>query len=442
MSGNRKGPDVADDCDVLVVGGGPAGSTAAGLLAKLGWRVVLLERDHHPRFHIGESLLPMTMPLLERLGVLNQVAAIGVPKYGADFNVASRAAHPQNFYFDDAAGDSPLMAYQVSRAEFDDLLFRCATKLGADAREGIRVTEVDLDRLDGVWLNARDEVGEVYRFRARYLVDASGRDTLLAGKLGSKLKNTAHQSAAIFSHYRDVVLREGRDAGNISIYWFAHGWVWMIPLRNGTVSIGAVCRPEYLRQRNCSREAFLDQTLALSSEVAERLRGATRVAPVRAAANYSYRSSHACGERYVMVGDAFTFIDPVFSSGVFIAMDGASRAAEMVDGILRDSTSAAARKRDYEHNLRIGIQRFSWFIYRFNSPAMQRLFMAARPALGIKAAVTSLLAGDVHRGPTAFPAQHLFKLSYRLGQLANLSASLAEWRRRRLNAIANLPVDS
>ena len=150
----------------------------------------------------------------------------------------------------------------------------------------------------------------MHRFRTQYLVDASGRDTLLASKLGSKRRNRAHQSAAIFSHYRDVALREGRDAGNISICWFAHGWIWMIPLHNDTVSIGVVCRPEYLRQRKCSQEAFLEQTLALSSQVVERIRGATRVAPVRAAANYSYRSNHACGRRYVMVGDAFTSSTP------------------------------------------------------------------------------------------------------------------------------------
>ena len=431
---------MTNDSDILVVGGGPAGSTAAGLLAQLGWRVTLLEKEHHPRFHIGESLLPMTMPLLNRLGVLDQVAAIGMPKYGADFSVTGRAAHPRTFYFGDAAGDSPPMAYQVTRAEFDQLLFRRAMKLGADTREGIRVTGVELDRPDGVWLSARDDAGRMHRFRTQYLVDASGRDTLLASKLGSKRRNRAHQSAAIFSHYRDVALREGRDAGNISICWFAHGWIWMIPLHNDTVSIGVVCRPEYLRQRKCSQEAFLEQTLALSSQVVERIRGATRVAPVRAAANYSYRSNHACGRRYVMVGDAFTFIDPVFSSGVFIAMDGASRAAEMVDGILRDPASADARTRDYERNLRTGIRRFSWFIYRFNSPTMQHLFMAARPRLGIKAAVTSLLAGDVHRGWTAFPALHLFRLFFRVGQVANLSASLAEWRLRRHNAVANLPM--
>ena len=430
---------MTNDSDVLVVGGGPAGSTAAGLLARRGWRVALLEKEHHPRFHIGESLLPMTMPLLNRLGVLDRVAAIGMPKYGAEFSVAGRSAHPQAFYFDDAAGDSPPMAYQVNRSEYDQVLFRRAMELGADAREGVRVTEVELDRPDGVWLTARDDAGEIHRYRTQFLVDASGRDALLAGSLRSKRRNRAHQSAAIFSHFRDVALREGRDAGNISIYWFAHGWIWMIPLRNGTVSIGAVCRPEYLRRRSCSREAFLEQTLALSAQVGERVRGATRVAPVRAAANYSYRSTHACGERYVMVGDAFAFIDPVFSSGVFIAMDGASRAAEMVDGILRDPASAAARTRDYERNVRIGIHRFSWFIYRFNSPAMQRLFMAARPHLGVKAAVTSLLAGDVHRGRTAFPALNLFKLFYRMGQVISLPTSLAEWRQRRLDAAANVP---
>ena len=144
-------------------------------------------------------------------------------------------------------------------------------------------------------VDASDVAGGRHRFRAQFVVDASGRDTFLASKLRSKRRNRAHQSAAIFSHYRNVALRDGRDAGNISIYWFAHGWIWMIPLRDGTVSVGAVCRPEYLRRRNCSREEFLERTLALSDGVAARMRGATCVAPVRAAANYSYRSSHACG---------------------------------------------------------------------------------------------------------------------------------------------------
>lgn len=427
---------MTNDCDVLVVGGGPAGSTAASLLVQSGWRVVLLEKDRHPRFHIGESLLPMTMPLLDRLGVMEQVTAIGVPKHGAEFNVTGHTANPRAFYFDDVSGDSPPMAFQVSRAEFDHVLFRRAAALGADAREGFRVTDMDLGLPDGVRVEASDGAGGHHRFRTQFVVDASGRDTFLASKLRSKRRNRAHQSAAIFSHFRNVALRDGRDAGNISIYWFAHGWIWMIPLRNGTVSVGAVCRPEYLRQRNCSREEFLERTLALSDGVAARMRGATCVAPVRAAANYSYRSSHACGPRYVMVGDAFTFIDPVFSSGVFIAMDGASRAAGMIDGILSDPDRAGALTRDYERKLRVGIRRFSWFIYRFNSPAMQQLFMAAQPELGVKAAVTSLLAGDVHGGWTAFPAIHLFKVLYRLKQVTNLAATVAEWRERRLAAAA------
>ncbi len=235
----------SEACDVAVIGGGPAGSTAAALLARRGYKVIALEKAHHPRFHIGESLLPMNLPLFERLGVLDKVRALGVFKAGADFEADNERGY-NTFAFARAIGDSPPHAYQVWRQDFDRMLYQHARECGADAREGHEVAAVEQGGPRDTRLEVRTDDGRSYRIQARYLVDASGRDAFLAAKRKLRRKNRQHQSAAIFGHFRGAEPRSGEDAGNISIYRFAHGWMWMIPLPDGVMSVGAVCRPEYL----------------------------------------------------------------------------------------------------------------------------------------------------------------------------------------------------
>src|SRR5882724_1376344 len=234
--------------DVLVIGGGPAGSTVATLLADKGHDVVLFEKARHPRFHIGESLLPMNMPLFDRLGVRAEVEAIGITKLGAEF-VSPWHDHTSRFMWGDAMDKSFPYAVHVRRSEFDELLFRLAATRGARALEGRRVMHVDMDGGgDGrALVKVKDGSGSETEWRPRFVIDASGRDTLLSSQFDAKLRNRKHASAALFGHFANAQRNPGRFEGSISLFWFDHGWFWFIPLRDGTTSIGAVANPGYFK---------------------------------------------------------------------------------------------------------------------------------------------------------------------------------------------------
>lgn len=418
--------------DVLVIGGGPAGSAAAALLARSKRRVALVEKAHHPRFHIGESLLPHSMPLLERLGVLREIHEdVGVFKPGIDF-YSDYAANPhQVYYFDRARDKSCPHAYEVRRSHFDQVLFRNAGREGAEVREDTRVTSIEFRRGEPSIVRTCGPHGEESRCTARFVLDASGRDTFLSGRLGLKRKNSKHASSAIYGHYRNVPRQPGDDEGNICIYWFEHGWFWLIPLRGGIMSVGAVCFPEYLKTRDCPPEEFLLATLSLSPALAERMQAAELDGKVRATGNFTYFSTTACGDGYLLVGDAFAFLDPVFSSGVHLALTGAFMAADTVERILERPHAARRLTRAYERDLRRGMRRFSWFVYRFNTPSFHRLFMCPTKRFGIVEAVTSVLAGDVFRRTPMGGSVVLFRCNYYLFSILNWRQSWVVWRRRR-----------
>lgn len=422
------------DCDIFVIGGGPAGSTIATLLAKRGFDVVLAEKDTHPRFHIGESLLPMNLELFEQLGVHEQIREIGVRKPGVEFNSPAHD-RPVTLNFSDAWDKTYTHAYQVRRAEFDKILFDNCVESGVQAMQECRVSHINFPTEGGVSITTTDADGE-QQLRARYLVDASGRDTFLGNRFAIKRRNRQHATAALYGHFEGARRLPGDAQGNISLFWFDHGWFWFIPLRDGTTSVGAVCTPEYLRTRGSNPSQFLLQTIALCPELNARLEPARLVTDATATGNYSYDSSQMTGERYLMVGDAYAFVDPVFSSGVYLAMRSAFMGADVVETCLCDPASAARARRRFEKTVRHALRHFSWFIYRMTRPAMRTLFMEPRNHLRMQEAVISLLAGDLYQRTPIYTSLFAFRMLYYLTSLLQAGTSFRAWRdhRRTLRA--------
>jgi flavin-dependent dehydrogenase len=406
------------DCDVLVIGGGPGGSTISCLLAQRGWRVAMLEKARHPRFHIGESLLPANMPIFEEIGALKKLRALGRLKLGADFPRDDGSYY--TFRFERALGSTPAYAFQVKREEMDQMLFEHARGLGVDAREQTRVDEVQFEP-DGV-IAGIDSGGAKSTLRARYLVDASGRDTFLGKRLKLLRRSHKHQTVALYARYNGVTCNPDDPGGNIiSINRFAHGWAWFIPLPDGTTSIGCVCKPGYLKTRRSGHNAaFMAATLAIVPGAAHRMVAAERVSPIRFAGNYSYECTRMAGPRWILIGDAWAFLDPVFSSGVFLSMYSAHHASAVIDASLREPAREAALQRRYARHLCRGYRRFAWFIYRFNSPMMKTLFARPRNMLQVENGVISMLAGDVFDNRRVLGRLRIFKGLYVLTALANL----------------------
>ena len=426
----RSGP--VFQCDVLVVGGGPAGSTISTLLAESGRDVVMMEKAHHPRFHIGESLLPANVPLFDKLGVRDEVERIGMPKWGVEF-VSPDHDHRAFVEFADAWDKTMPYAWQVRRSELDEILFRNAAKKGARTLEGCRVRDVAFDA-DGATVEVELDDGARQTWRTRFLVDASGRDTLLANHFKCKEKNPRHNSSALFGHFTGARRLPGKLEGNITILWFEHGWFWFIPLADGTTSIGAVCWPYYLKSRKKPLPEFFRDTIALCPDLAQRLEGAELVGnDVHATGNYAYTSSHSSGERYMMLGDAYAFVDPVFSSGVYLAMQSGFEAAQVVRATLDEPRTAAAARRRFDKRMQLGPREFSWFIFRVTNPTMREFFMAPQNPLRVKEALLSLLAGDIFGKTPIWGTVRILKALYYLVSIGNMGRTWRAWKRRRVN---------
>ena len=388
-----------DQVDAVVCGGGPAGSTFATLLARKGHRVVLFERERFPRFHIGESLLPWNVPLLDRVGVLDKVRSAGMQvKLGARFyHQGTDRVRPVRFV-DGIDKDHP-SAFQVKRADFDKLLLDHARDSGAQVWEGARVEEVlfseDGKRARGVRVRLAGEAA-AHELAAKVVIDATGRDALLSKKIGGRIRDPLLDRSAAFAHFDTFRRAAGPTGGDIIVITTPDGWWWLIPFSDGSVSVGIVMPSRRFKERSGSVEELFQSAVAGTPEVRELLAGSQRTTDVKAIADYSYRTSSFSGDGFCLIGDAACFLDPVFSTGVLMAMTSAELAAETIDHSLRSKGRIDARDfRRFERIYKRGVARFARFVHGFYEPAMLETFYTKAPNQWIERAVTTVLGGGV-----------------------------------------------
>ena len=382
----------APDYDVIVAGCGPAGSTVATLLAQQRHKVLVIERSRHPRFHIGESMLPLSTPVFDRLGI-EWDSTHYLPKNGAEF-IDEGSGKQVRFSLNGC-----YQPYQVERACFDQLLADNAVRHGATLQQEESVKTVDIDT-DGVQVTT-----DQGRYCARYLIDATGRSTLMGRKLAGieRIENLGR--FALYTHYRHATAGAARDlyaSGDIKVLLLDIGWIWIIPLTGNRLSVGLVVQQSIDRSRR--GEALFEHYVSASPCLTELLAGAERETPVRAEADFSFTNTRRHGQRYACCGDAAGFLDPIFSSGVFLAVTGAERVADrlhpaLVAGTEGDPTLHVADDGDHKlafRSMQLFVERF----YRYDM--VHHLFFEADRSEAIKDDITALLSGDLWRDGNEF----------------------------------------
>lgn len=406
----RQQPVLQNDYDVIVVGGGPAGATVATLVAEYGHRVLLLEREESPRFHVGESLVPETYWTLKRLGVLDWLRKSGSPKKHSVQFVTESGKVTAPFYFDDYKQHESSQTWQVVRGEFDAMLLDNAESKGAVVRTDAQLRDVIFEegRAVGVRVrllsekksSAKNNENSVREIRSQVVVDATGQSAFLATRLGLKVTDPQLKMGSVWSYFKGAQRDEGRDEGATIIMQTAEkrSWFWYIPLANDVVSVGCTGRISDLftaETRGQSEQIFQNE-LARCSAMQQRLASGTRCTDYFVTRDYSYRSSQAAGDGWVLVGDAFGFIDPVYSTGVFLALKSGEFAADAIHAALVQNDCSAAMLGCWQEKYTTGLELFKKLVLTFYQPGFSfGTFLRDYPQY--RSNVIDILIGDVYK---------------------------------------------
>jgi flavin-dependent dehydrogenase len=387
--------------DVAVRGGGPAGSVGAAWLAARGRRVLLFEREHHPRFHLGESLLPMSLDVLDAIGVLDAVRGRFLVKRGARFIDGADESRAVRYAFADAFRPHRDSAFQVPRDEFDELLFRHAGACGASLREGWSAVRVLQEAGRAVGVEVQSPDGSLVAFAARFVVDATGRDALTARAAGGVERIAGLDRTAIFTQVRGAWRDTGEREGDIQIAIFGQGamqgWFWLIPFADGRTSAGVVVSPTWVRARGPKggAPALFDGALDEAPVVKRMLGSSERLFVPRATSDFSFRVQALAGAGWLALGDAGGFIDPLFSTGAHLAMSGALRAADVLNAGLEADDLGPERFASWERDQRAGAGLFVDAVQAFYAGKLVPYLFAQPQHPFLRRAVTSMLSGDV-----------------------------------------------
>ena len=382
--------------DVIVIGGGPGGSTTSALLAEQGHKVLLLEREPFPRYHIGESLIPYTWFTLNRLGVVDWLRKSACPKkYSVQFvSITGKVSQP--FYFFQTIKHECAQTWQVWRSEFDQMLLDNAVSKGVTLRQHVSVRDVLMEdtRVVGVRADTKDgQKGE--EIRAKVVVDASGRDSLLSRKFGWKDKDADLNKIAVWSYFEGALRDPGLDEGATTVAYVPRkGWFWYIPLHSNTVSVGVVGEPSYLYRDTRDPEAIFRREADACAWIKERITAGKQVQPVRVTGEYSYHSKQIAGDGFCLVGDAFAFLDPLFSTGVFLALKSGEMAADAIHAGLATGRVDAAHFNDYLASQRRAVNSFRQLVRAFYDLSFSfREFLQVYPHLN--SLIVDTLVGNV-----------------------------------------------